>query len=1012
MEKSPKKLRLISLSIEHFRSFEYAYVVRFSPKVTAIVGPNWAGKSNILKALVFGLGQSGEEMFVDDIRSLINDNYLKRCQNIGDDGFCSVAILANVDGEEINFKRRLYQDLRESFQINDEPYDAAKYRDKLFEYGIRVDSWGLVLRQGSIQNIGGKTPKEMSAFLEKMSGSHLLAADVKEADKKLRKTLGALVNAKSELGRLRLTRQRYKNFANAEQLWHEVNNKEQLLDLARLRGTDEKIRICQNEIFNFPESEEEQERQRLQELKLERLVIQKQLKKNIETITNEERLLATAQDTLQKISTIKQRFASLHSEAKQQLGDLNARRAKIEVAISEAKADQQQAQIKLPGVKKKVESARNALEPIQVDTDIFVELRNLEGAFYQEHRENLQQVESLEERRQSHMMTYDNLSVALKSEELKLDSMNDELQELELRRTKYKSSFDSVNFNLERARSFFENRRATFDTAYNSYASQVKKTRELTMQRDYICGRAKRTNSRRHTERILDGLTATFGNHVVGVLGNLIIPCKPEYMAAVRKVLGRYRYSIVVDSRTVMRQCLSFLKESNEPVMPVLVLPSTAPKWRPLPKSLTGRALMFESICMVTQSIPLHLQNRVLYLIRDLYSDVVFCNEPNTIKKLTMNKPQKCSVVMSDGNFLSRSGVFESAKKEKTSGEPGHAAAITEVNEKLAEATICLRETEATLENLQELGDLEHGYELLVDCYQDAEKRLEILSKEIESKEGDLDVLVRGVESALASLRECTLTGEIEKKKLRPIETIEKRIRDQRQQLLKVFGAKFDIPLSTLLKLANSDAVKAERHSLIKDAESLKRLELTLDKAETDICRHEDDLKKIDRELESVISKEQHARTDAEGAQAELTKVQQAVDSTLSTLDKLKIQDNLFKQQLVDATAAVTSASQDCARRRRVANKLQTEIAKLRSDRASLLGQYVEKLPRERKEDFFGATFDDLVMMQVDYTDLPEDVCTLRKIDKFCNETELLVSELRVLLLESRVSVPDPNSLF
>lgn len=83
MEKSPKKLRLISLSIEHFRSFEYAYVVRFSPKVTAIVGPNWAGKSNILKALVFGLGQSGEEMFVDDIRSLINDNYLKRCQNIG-----------------------------------------------------------------------------------------------------------------------------------------------------------------------------------------------------------------------------------------------------------------------------------------------------------------------------------------------------------------------------------------------------------------------------------------------------------------------------------------------------------------------------------------------------------------------------------------------------------------------------------------------------------------------------------------------------------------------------------------------------------------------------------------------------------------------------------------------------------------------------------------------------------------------------------------------------------------
>lgn len=144
------------------------------------------------------------------------ENYIFKCFT-----FCTTtltmrqSLMSIVDYYAVSHYRRKFY----SLQINDEPYDAAKYRDKLFEYGIRVDSWGLVLRQGSIQNIGGKTPKEMSAFLEKMSGSHLLAADVKEADKKLRKTLGALVNAKSELGRLRLTRQRYKNFANAEQLW-------------------------------------------------------------------------------------------------------------------------------------------------------------------------------------------------------------------------------------------------------------------------------------------------------------------------------------------------------------------------------------------------------------------------------------------------------------------------------------------------------------------------------------------------------------------------------------------------------------------------------------------------------------------------------------------------------------------------------------------------------------------------------------------------------------------------
>lgn len=76
-------VRLVSLSIEHFRSYEYEYVVRFSSRITAVVGPNWAGKSNILKALMFGLGSSAGQMCVDDMRSLINDNYLRLCEAAG-----------------------------------------------------------------------------------------------------------------------------------------------------------------------------------------------------------------------------------------------------------------------------------------------------------------------------------------------------------------------------------------------------------------------------------------------------------------------------------------------------------------------------------------------------------------------------------------------------------------------------------------------------------------------------------------------------------------------------------------------------------------------------------------------------------------------------------------------------------------------------------------------------------------------------------------------------------------
>ena len=101
-------MRLSRLELFGFKSFLNRTVFNFNEGVTSIVGPNGCGKSNVVDAIIWALGERGtKSLRIKDMGDVIfHGSNGKRPVNIAE-----VAIeFQNGDGVDTAIKRRIYRD--------------------------------------------------------------------------------------------------------------------------------------------------------------------------------------------------------------------------------------------------------------------------------------------------------------------------------------------------------------------------------------------------------------------------------------------------------------------------------------------------------------------------------------------------------------------------------------------------------------------------------------------------------------------------------------------------------------------------------------------------------------------------------------------------------------------------------------------------------------------------------------------------------------------------------------
>ena len=193
---------LKTLSIQGFKSFADKTVFEFAKGVTGIVGPNGCGKSNVVDAIRWVLGEtSAKALRGGEMADVIFNGTEKRKPL----GMAEVTLTMadcegplKVDYNEVALTRRVFRDGRSEYRLNGTLCRLKDIHDLLMDTGIGRTAYS-IMAQGQIDQILSSKPEERRAVFEEAAGITKFKREKKEALRKLEFTEANLLRVSDVL---------------------------------------------------------------------------------------------------------------------------------------------------------------------------------------------------------------------------------------------------------------------------------------------------------------------------------------------------------------------------------------------------------------------------------------------------------------------------------------------------------------------------------------------------------------------------------------------------------------------------------------------------------------------------------------------------------------------------------------------------------------------------------------------------------------------------------------------
>lgn len=661
-------MHLKRMELFGFKSFAEKSELGLSPGITAVIGPNGCGKSNLVDAVRWALG----EQSVKSLRGtrmeevIFSGSESRKALNFAEVSltFAEAGNFLNLDYEEITITRRLFRNGDSEYYINKSPCRLKDITELFLDTGLGKDVYS-VIGQGRVDEIINSRPEERREIFEEAAGIFKYKLRKREARRRLDETRDNLVRVQDLIyelgtqieplqGQALITRQyrtlkeriedeekkllsyqlqqSRKEFDKTNKQLQAVNDA-LVTSVAQGDMKEKELHDLKNSLQDHLNAKKEQE------YKLNRLT------RNLEQQESELRLLRERESRYQD-----------------QLDQNHQRSEQLTLLIEEYDDQKKRAQDDLQVKKDELKELNENLEKLRE------ELLRHESSVLSAEVEKLQEnIYKAGNRREAAASTAEELKRRLERLQIQLKAYRDEETTLTGKQAQFQEAVISLGTRLEKADALLAAAMAESD---KSSARKKALTEDLEIlvseehrKRADIHGIESKlqllkeqdealSGYYRGVKEILQARTALPG--IIGPIADLI-SVDSRYVQAIESALGSGLQYLVADKEEAVQEAIAYLKANNRgwaTFLPLDILHQAAdplkryPGWQDL-RGVIGRA------SELVKTDPEYLK-----AIDYLMSQIIVCHNLEDASNAARFVKHSCRVVTLDGEMINPGGII------------------------------------------------------------------------------------------------------------------------------------------------------------------------------------------------------------------------------------------------------------------------------------------------------------------------------------------------------------------
>lgn len=621
-------MKLKRLEVKGFKSFADKTTVHFNDNITGIVGPNGCGKSNIVDAIRWVLGEQKTSQLrlekMDNV--LFNGTKSRKSSGLAEVSlsFDNTKNILTTEFQEVTITRRLYRTGESEYRINDVTCRLKDIHNLFIDSGIGSDSYAII-ELGMVDEILQNKEQSRKRLFEQASSISKYKIRKKESLQKLKATEENLERLKDILAEIESNMKTLETQAKRAERYYQIKEEYKTYSLESIKYQVSNYKTSYNTLF--ADKQKEQDKKNEIETMIQSRDAETQ-KLKLELVTKETRLTEVQKKVNDLIGGIG-RNENERNLLREQISNLSKNNEQIKIQIQEAQSEIERVNISLRELNDVVAKSQEKFNSVEIERKAIQEELDANEKTFLENKSVVDQDKNLFTETQKQVYELDKNKSVLQSQILLAEEnrlkIENEYEGLYLERETLDNAFNLITQSKDKLES--ELQKLTQEEEVNK--TTIEEKNEQVNQKKIELNQVHRKNDSKKNEynllkSMIDNLEG-FPESIKFLKKNVslfehknvfsdLIVCEEKYKIAIEGLITGYGNYFIVDTLFDAQLSIRKLKEQNAGKVGLFVMELVKKLSTPSPKS-------FKNLIPAAEVVKLDKQYEALasYLFHNIY---------------------------------------------------------------------------------------------------------------------------------------------------------------------------------------------------------------------------------------------------------------------------------------------------------------------------------------------------------------------------------------------------------